>query len=165
MERKRTQLAYYRKDETMVANYPLTNWNEREATNKDIKYPMAGMTSENVTLVIYDVASGKKVTIQTGEPKDQYLTMVTWEPTGKHIFIGILNREQNFLKFNKYDAATGTFVKTLFMEKAATWVEPQHALTFVPNNPTQFIYQNRFLWFQPNVSVQYRWKTIEKLRF
>ena len=47
------------------------------------------MTSENVTLVIYDVASGKKVTIQTGEPKDQYLTMVSWEPTGKHIFIGI----------------------------------------------------------------------------
>ena len=36
---KGTQLAYYRKDETMVANYPLTNWNEREAINKDIKSP------------------------------------------------------------------------------------------------------------------------------
>ena len=24
---------------------------------------------------------------------------------------------------------------------------------------------NRFLWFQPNVFIQYRWKTIEKLRF
>ena len=144
---KGTQLAYYRKDETMVANYPLTNWNEREATNKDIKYPMAGMTSENVTLVIYDVASGKKVTIQTGEPKDQYLTMVSWEPSGKHIFIGILNREQNHLKFNKYDVATGAFVKTLFEEKASTWVEPQHALTFVPNNPSQFIYQTDFYGF------------------
>lgn len=139
-----TQLAYYRKDETMVNNYPLTNWNEREAANKDIKYPMAGMTSENVTLVVFDVASGKKVTIQTGEPKEQYLTMVSWEPTRKHIFIGILNREQNHLKFNKYDAQTGAFVKTLFEEKATTWVEPQHALTFVPNNPTQFIYQTDF---------------------
>ncbi len=144
---KGTQLAYYRKDETMVANYPLTNWNEREATNKDIKYPMAGMTSENVTLVIYDVASGKKVTIQTGEPKDQYLTMVSWEPSGKHIFIGILNREQNHLKFNKYDVATGAFVKTLFEEKASTWVEPQHALTFIPNNSSQFIYQTDFYGF------------------
>lgn len=139
-----TQLAYYRKDETMVANYPLTNWNEREAVNKDIKYPMAGMTSENVTLVVFDVASGKKVTIQTGEPKEQYLTMVSWEPSGKNIFIGILNREQNHLKFNKYDAQTGAFVKTLFEEKATTWVEPQHALTFVPNNPSQFIYQTDF---------------------
>ena len=139
-----TQLAYYRKDETMVGNYPIINWNEREAVNKDIKYPMAGMTSENVTLVVYDVASGKKVTIQTGEPKEQYLTMVSWEPTGKYIFIGVLNRDQNHLKFNKYDASTGAFVKTLFEEKATTWVEPQHALTFVPNNPTQFIYQTDF---------------------
>ena len=139
-----TQLAYYRKDETMVGNYPIINWNEREALNKDIKYPMAGMTSENVTLVIFDVATGKKVTIQTGEPKEHYLTMVSWEPTGKHIFIGILNRDQNHLKFNKYDALTGAFIKTLFEEKATTWVEPQHALTFVPNNPTQFIYQTDF---------------------
>lgn len=142
-----TQLAYYRKDETMVGNYPIINWNEREAVNKDIKYPMAGMTSENVTLVVYDVKTGNKVTIQTGEPKEQYLTMVSWEPTGKFIFIGILNREQNHLKFNKYNAATGTFVKTLFEEKASTWVEPQHALTFVPNNPSQFIYQTDFYGF------------------
>ena len=139
-----TQLAYYRKDETMVGNYPIINWNEREAVNKDLKYPMAGMTSEQVTLVLYDVASGKKVTLQTGEPKDQYLTMVTWDPTGKYIFVGVLNRDQNHLKFNKYDASTGAFVKTLFEEKATTWVEPQHALTFVPNNPTQFVYQTDF---------------------
>lgn len=139
-----TQLAYYRKDETMVGNYPIINWNEREAVNKDLKYPMAGMTSEQVTLVLYDVASGKKVTLQTGEPKDQYLTMVTWEPTGKYIFVGVLNRDQNHLKFNKYDASTGAFVKTLFEEKATTWVEPQHALTFVPNNPNQFVYQTDF---------------------
>ncbi|HSD13733.1 MAG TPA: DPP IV N-terminal domain-containing protein [Flavobacterium sp.] len=142
-----TQLAYYRKDETMVGNYPIVNWNEREAVNKDVKYPMAGMTSENVTLVIFDVATGKKVTVQTGEPKEQYLTMVSWEPTGKYIFIGILNREQNHMKFNKYDAKTGAFVKTLFEEKASTWVEPQHALTFVPNNPNQFIYQTDFNGF------------------
>ena len=139
-----TQLAYYRKDETMVGNYPIINWNEREATNKDIKYPMAGMTSENVTLVVYDVATGKKVTLQTGEPKEQYLTMVSWEPTGKYIFIGVLNRDQNHLKFNKYDVKTGALIKTLFEEKATTWVEPQHAITFVPNNPTQFIYQTDF---------------------
>ena len=162
---KGTQLAYYRKDETMVANYPLTNWNEREATNKDIKYPMAGMTSENVTLVIYDVTSGKKVTIQTGEPKDQYLTMVSWEPTGKHIFIGILNREQNHLKFNKYDVTTGAFVKTLFEEKASTWVEPQHPLTFVPNNPSQFIYQTDFFGFNQMYLYNTEGKLLKNLGF
>jgi dipeptidyl-peptidase 4 len=160
-----TQLAYYRKDETMVGNYPIINWNEREAVNKDIKYPMAGMTSENVTLVIFDVATGKKVTIQTGEPKEQYLTMVSWEPTGKHIFIGILNRDQNHLKFNKYNASTGEFIKTLFEEKATTWVEPQHALTFLPNNPTQFIYQTDFNGYNQMYLYNTDGKLIKNLGF
>ena len=160
-----TQLAYYRKDETMVGNYPIINWNEREAMNKDIKYPMAGMTSENVTLVIFDVASGKKITIQTGEPKEQYLTMVSWEPTGKYIFIGILNRDQNHLKFNKYDASTGVFVKTLFEEKATTWVEPQHALTFVPNNPLQFIYQTDFYGYNQMYLYNTDGKLLKNLGF
>ena len=160
-----TQLAYYRKDETMVGNYPIINWNEREAVNNDIKYPMAGMTSENVTLVVFDVASGKKVTIQTGEPKEQYLTMVSWEPTGKFIFIGILNRDQNHLKFNKYNASTGEFIKTLFEEKAITWVEPQHALTFVPNNPNQFIYQTDFNGFNQMYLYNTDGKLIKNLGF
>lgn len=160
-----SKLAYYRKDETMVANYPITNWNEREATSKDVKYPMAGMTSEHVSLVIYDVTSDKKVTIQTGEPKEQYLTMVSWEPTGKYIFIGVLNREQNHLKFNKYDALTGAFVKTLFEEKATTWVEPQHALMFVPNNPTQFIYQTDFYGYNQMYLYTTEGKLLKNLGF
>lgn len=160
-----TQLAYYRKDETMVGNYPIINWNEREAANKDIKYPMTGMTSENVTLVVFDVPTGKKVTIQTGEPKEQYLTMVTWEPTGKHIFIGILNRDQNHLKLNKYDASTGALVKTLFEEKATTWVEPLHALTFVPNNPNQFIYQTDFNGYNQMYVYNTDGKLIKNLGF
>lgn len=160
-----TQLAYYRKDETMVGDYPITNWNEREATNKNIKYPMAGMTSEQVTLVVYDVASGNKVSLQTGEPKDQFLTMVSWEPTGNYIFIGVLNREQNHLKFNKYEAKTGAFVKTLFEEKATTWVEPQHALTFVPNNPKQFIYQTDFNGYNQMYLYDTDGKLLKNLQF
>ncbi|WP_026713426.1 S9 family peptidase [Flavobacterium daejeonense] len=136
-----SQLAYYRKDQSMVGDYPIINWNEREAVNNNIKYPMAGMTSENVTVVVYDVATQKNTTLQTVEPKEQYLTMVSWDPSGKYIYIGILNREQNHLKLNQYNAQTGAFVKTLFEEKASTWVEPLHALTFVPNHPNQFIYQ------------------------
>jgi dipeptidyl-peptidase 4 len=138
------QLAYYRKDETMVGNYPLTNWNDREATNNNIKYPMAGMTSEQVTLVVFDVASGNKITLLTGEPKDQYLTSVSWDPSGSYIYIGILNRGQDHLLFNKYDAKTGAFVKTLFEEKAETWIEPQHPIYFSTKFPNQFIYQTDY---------------------
>jgi dipeptidyl-peptidase-4 len=135
------KLLYYRKDETMVTNYPVVQWGERVAENKDIKYPMAGMKSEEVTLVVFDVASGNKVTLKTGEPVEQYLTSVTWSPDGKSIFVGVLNREQNHLKLNRYDANTGNFIKTLFEEKAPTYVEPLHNLTFVPGNDSQFLYR------------------------
>jgi dipeptidyl-peptidase-4 len=136
-----SKLLYYRKDETMVANYPLINWDERIAQVKDIKYPMAGMKSEEVTLVVYTLGTGNKVTLKTGEPVEQFLTSVTWSPDGKSIYVGVLNREQNHLKLNRYDAATGVFIKTLFEETATTYVEPLHDLTFVPNNANQFLYR------------------------
>lgn len=136
------KLLYYHKDETMVANYPLTNWNERIASNKDIKYPMAGMKSEEVVLMVYDVTSGKSLTLKTGEPKEQYLTCVTWAPDGKQVFVGLLNRGQDHLKLNVYDAVTGNFVKTLFEEKATTYVEPLHNLTFIPGKNDQFLYRS-----------------------
>jgi len=136
------KLLYYRKDESMVSKYPLIQWGERVASVKDIYYPMAGMKSEEVTLVIYNSSNGQKVTLQTGDPKEeQYLTICTWDPTGKFVYVGVLNRGQNHLKLNKYDATTGAFVQTLFEEQSSSWVEPLQALTFLPNNPSQFLYQ------------------------
>ncbi|NDI99011.1 prolyl oligopeptidase family serine peptidase [Flavobacterium sp. LaA7.5] len=135
------KLLYYRKDETMVGNYPLVDFRQRTALEKDIKYPMAGLKSEEVTLVVYDIASTKKVTLKTDGPKEQFLTTITWSPDGKSIFVGVLNREQNDLKLNQYDAATGNFIKTLFEEKASTYVEPLHPLTFVPGKNDEFLYR------------------------
>jgi len=136
-----SKLLYYRKDETMVTPYPLIQWNERVASVKNIRYPMAGMKSEEVTLVVYDNKTGNKTTLQTGEPKEQYLTICTWDPSGEFIYVGILNRGQNHLRLNKYNASTGAFVQTLFEEQSSTWVEPLHALIFLPNKTDQFLYQ------------------------
>ena len=157
------KLLYYRKDETMVANYPLPQWDTRVATIVDTKYPMAGEKSEEVTLVVYDLKTDKKVTLQTGEPKEQYLTSVTWDPTGKFVFVGVLNRGQDHLKLNKYDAQTGKLVQTLFEEKLPTWVEPQHDLIFLPNNPKQFIYQTDVHGFNQMYVYNTDGKLIKKL--
>ena len=137
------KLAYYRKDESMVTDYPLVDVNTRIAEVENTKYPMAGMTSHQVTLNVYNLATGETVTMKTGEHFDQYLTAVTWGPEGKFIYIGILNRDQDHLKLNKYDAATGDFVQTLFEEKSEAYVEPQHPLYFMPNRKDHFIWQSR----------------------
>lgn len=135
------KLLYYRKDESMVANYPLPQWSTPVAEIKWIKYPMAGQKSEEVTLVVYHTTTQRKVTLQTGEHSEQYLTSVTWDPSGKYVYVGVLNRGQNDLKLNQYDAETGALVKTLFEETATTWVEPENPLTFLPNKADQFLYQ------------------------
>lgn len=136
-------LAYYRKDETMVADYPLVDISGRIAALENIKYPMAGMKSEEVTLWICDIETGKKTMIQTGEPKEQYLTNIAWSPDEKYIFIAVLNRGQDLMKLNQYDANSGQFVKTLFEESNARYVEPLHAIEFLKNDKKKFVWQSK----------------------
>ncbi len=133
-------LAYYHKDETMVSKYPLIDITERVAENKPTVYAMAGMKSEEVLVAIYNPKTNQSIYLKTGEPKEQYLTNVTWSPDEKSIFIQVLNRGQNHMKLNQYDAVTGEFVKTLFEEQHDKWVEPEHHLIFLKNNPNEFLY-------------------------
>jgi len=140
---KGNKIAFYRMDETMVTDYPLVDINTRIAEVENTKYPMAGMTSHQVTLGVYDVASDKTLFIKTGEPKEQYLTNISWSPDEKYVFIGVLNRDQNHLKWNQYDAVTGEFVKTLFEEKSDRYVEPLTPLVFVPGANDKFIWESQ----------------------
>ncbi len=136
---KQDQLLYYKNDQSFVFDYPLVDWQQRIAKNKPLKYPMAGMPNERVSLVIYDVYTKEKTTIKTGY-EDQFLTMVTWDPSGNYVYVGILNRQQNNLKLNQYNAATGALEKTLFEQEATTYVEPSQSLEFLPNDAKKFIY-------------------------
>ena len=138
---KGNYLAYYRMDQTMVKDYPIIKWDVTPAVADIIKYPMAGGTSHEVTLCVYNPASGKTVVLKTGEKnKDHYLTSVTWSPDEKCIFIAILNRGQDHLWLNKYDAKTGEKVSTLFEEKSEKYVHPMHSLTFIPGENDEFIW-------------------------
>ncbi len=138
-----SQLAFYRTDQREVADYPLVNIERPIALSDPISYPMAGQKSQKVALGIFDPAMNQITYIQTTGPENQYLTSVSWGSAGKYIYIGLLNRDQNHLKMNKYDAATGEFSQTLFEEEKQTYVEPQHDLSFLTGEPEQFIWQSR----------------------
>ena len=136
-------VAFYRMDQTMVADYPIIDWSVTPAVNHNIKYPMAGQTSHQVTLGVFNIKTQSTAFLNIEGEKDQYLTAVTWSPDSKYIFVGVLNRGQNHLKMNQYDAVTGNLVKTLFEETSEKYVEPQHPLTFFPNSNTDFIWQSQ----------------------
>jgi len=140
---KGNYLAFYRKDQTMVTDYPIVDISFHPAKLANIKYPMAGMTSEQVTIGIYDLKTGKTTFLNTGEPKEHYLTGVAWDPDERHVYIGILNRGQDHLWEIKYDIATGQAVDTLFQETNSKYVQPLYGVIFVENHPDEFIWISR----------------------
>lgn len=144
---KGTKLAYYRMDQEMVADYPIINWTKRPAVAELIKYPMAGDKSHEVRVGVFNTETKTTIWLKTGLPAEQYLTNIAWSPDDKYVFIAVLNREQNHLKLNQYNAATGDFIKTLFEETDTKYTEPLVPMLFEPSNASRFIWQsNRDGW-------------------
>ncbi len=142
---KGSRLAFYRMDQSMVVDYPLVNTKAREAEPKPIKYPMAGMKSHEVTVGVWDAAAQKLVYLNTRKDttvheREMYLTNIAWSPDEKYVFIAKVNREQNHMWLEQYDAATGAFMKVLFEETDSRYVEPCEPMIFTPKG-------DQFLWF------------------
>ncbi len=133
-------LAFYQKDQTEVADYPILDINETPGKLVNIKYPMIGQKSEKPRVGIYNLASKKTVFISPKGNQDDYLTNLSWSPDEKYVLIAELNRAQNDMSLNVYDAQTGNFVRTILNEKNDNWVEPEHP-AFFPSNAN-----NNFVW-------------------
>ena len=137
------RLAFYRMDQSMVTDYPQVNLFTHIATHEPDKYPMAGQTSHEVTVGVYDVATGTTLYLKAGDPKDRYFTNVSWSPDSKTIYIFELNRDQNDCRLVSYDATTGDRIAELYRETDAKYVEPQHPITFLPWDASKFILQSQ----------------------
>ena len=138
-------LAFYRMDQSMVVDYPIVNTKAREAEVRNIKYPMAGMKSHEVTVGVYDTRNQRLVYLSTARDttvheREMYLTNIAWSPDEKNVFIAKINREQNHMWLEQYDAITGAFVKVLFEETNPRYVEPCEPMFFTPKG-------DQFLWF------------------
>lgn len=137
------KLAFYRMDQSMVADYPQVNIFDRIAKCEPDKYPMAGETSHKVTVLVYDLSTKKTVTLQAGDPTDRYFTNITWSPDSKTIYIFELNRDQNDCRLVSYDAQTGKKITELYRETHDKYVEPQHPIAFLPWDDNLFIMQSQ----------------------
>ena len=142
---KGSRLAFYRMDQSMVVDYPIVNTKAREAEVRNIKYPMAGMKSHEVTVGVWDAAAKKLVYLNTARDttvheREMYLTNIAWSPDEQYVFIAKVNREQNHMWLEQYDAATGRFMKVLFEETNPRYVEPCEPMIFTPKG-------DQFLWF------------------
>ena len=123
------RLAFYRMDQSMVTDYPQVNIPEIGfdhpetqsciATPAPDKYPMAGETSHQVTVGVFDCL------------------------TGKTIYMFEVNRDQNDSRLTAYDAETGEKTGELYRETDEKYVEPLHPIMFLPWDSNRFIMQSR----------------------
>jgi len=135
------RLAVYRKDESAVTQYPLFNITTRTGEAMLIRYPMAGMASEHVSVCVTDLEGKILSTLQVEDLDDErYLAGVTWSPDSKYIFVQVINRAQNWMNLNMYRADDGRYVRTILSESNDAWVEPLDPLYFLQGR-YDFIYR------------------------
>ena len=147
------RLAFYRMDQSMVADYPQVDIFPREATYEPDKYPMAGMTSHQVTVGVYDLTTDKTIYLKTpmgsvlgdsvADPRPVYFTNIAWSPDGNTVYLFELNRRQNDCRLVSYDAKTGQRIAELYRETSDKYVEPLQPIQFLPWDDSKFIMQSQ----------------------
>lgn len=143
-----SKVAFYRKDERAVTDFPLLDIRTRTGTLLTAKYPMAGMTSERLALGIWDRASRRTVWADvTDFTEERYLAGVCFSPDSKNVFIQVLDRPQHEMHLNMYRTSDGSLARTVLTERNDAWVEPQDPLYFIEGR-SEFLYRtdNRDGW-------------------
>jgi dipeptidyl-peptidase 4 len=138
------KLAFYRMDERQVTEYPIYILDSMPAQVRKIRYPYAGAQSHYVTIGVYDLATEKTIYLKTDDDgeKDHYLTNVEWTPDDKYILVAVVNRAQNKMWLNLYDAVAGQKIRTIFEESNDKWIEPEKPPMFVTGRNDEFIWQS-----------------------
>jgi dipeptidyl-peptidase-4 len=134
------KIAFYQKDESNVGDYPLLDVTETPGKLNSIKYPMAGQGSEKAKVGVYHVETGKVIYLEFKGGEEHYYTNLAWTPNEKKILVAEVNRGQNHMFLNAYDASTGKFIETLFEEKSDKYVEPENPAYFLPEDDNNFVW-------------------------
>jgi dipeptidyl-peptidase-4 len=138
-----SMLAFYKVDESGVANYPLVCVKDPVASLQKIRYPMAGKKSQKVELGLCNVDKNEVFFLESPDEEEAYLTCISWSPDEKNIYLAELSRSQKECKVKRYSSFDGKPEKILFSEKGEKYTEPQHPLFFPDDNPGCFVWQSR----------------------
>ena len=148
-------LAFYIKDESHVSDFPLFDITTRTGSTRYIKYPMAGMDSEILSLNIWNPSDGTTSTIDHesiakkagwARPQETYITNVCWSPDGSVLYAQLLDRSQRhclLCAFNTDGSLKSEYGKggIILSEDNDKYVEPLDPLYFIKGQENIFIYR------------------------
>lgn len=101
------KLAFMRFDEHEVRMFTIPMYDSLYPSLYTYKYPKAGEKNSTVSILVYDVNTGKTNTMDIGQEKDQYIPRIKWTANSDQLGIVRLNRLQNKVDVLVADASTG----------------------------------------------------------
>ena len=118
-------VAYSQIDESPIAVEYRIEFGANGIENVAQRYPFAGTDNATVKLAIKPLLGGDTakniVWSDIGDNADIYLARVYWSKNGRHLYAGILSRDQKSLKMLDIDPATGNS-RLVFEETSNTWI-------------------------------------------
>ena len=124
------KLAFYRFDESKVKEYDMVLYDSLYPTIYKYKYPKAGENNSIVSILMYDLKTGKTQTMDIGTEKDQYIPRIKWTQDPNILSIQRMNRLQNKFEILLTDATNGTS-KVIYTETNKYYIEISDNLTFL----------------------------------
>ena len=101
------KIAFLRFDESAVPEMTMERYTGGDYPELvTFKYPKVGEANSTVTAHIFDLASSKITTVESGAEKEDYLPRIAWTPGGK-LCLTRMNRHQNHVWLLLADAASG----------------------------------------------------------
>ncbi|MBR4996132.1 MAG: S9 family peptidase [Alistipes sp.] len=134
------QIAYLRFDESQVPTFEMMRFDGKLYNEPySFKYPKAGDKNSVVELWLYDIASGKKQMVASGEELDLYIPFIGWTPAGELYYYSIDRKQRNFeVILYKADGSH----QTIYKESSPRYVERPSLSTIRFIDGDRFIAQN-----------------------
>ena len=125
------KIAFMRFDESEVKEFTMTKFKGGLYPEYEtFKYPKVGEKNAVVSIHIYDVASQKTVTAETGDETDIYFPRIKWTQAPNQLCVFRMNRHQNELELLLTDANSGK-TSLLLEEKNKYYIDIHDDLTFL----------------------------------
>ena len=128
------KIAYIRFDESQVPEFSMSVF-QKELYPKveTFKYPKAGEKNSEVSLHIYDVATGLKKDVNLSNYADFYIARMKWTNDPNVLCAQVLNRHQDNLDLLFIDGTTAAS-KVALNEKDKAYIDVTDNLTFLKDN-------------------------------
>ena len=125
-------IAFYRFDERKVREFHMTMFGNLYPDSYQFKYPKAGEDNSVVTILVYNIVSGKTTPMEIGSETDQYIPRIKWTKDPEVLSIMRLNRLQTQLDILHANAVTGDS-EVIYSEKNKYYISEasDHTITYL----------------------------------